>query len=240
MLEVLGAKSPPGGLPGQTPPAPAAARDSVSPPLARSSLRQKREKTESQAPFQAVARARCPQWELVPLNPNDPPGQLLGQERVPWVDWQGCMEALGSGVRQFNPRRHVRRTGPGSHCGGQGVPRCPGESAGCLPGRGDLLSRQAQSAGACGTVSQSLRPSLSQRPPKGPALPMDCASPDPGLPLPAHPVTHRDTEMTAATWLFLQPPLCTQRPASTSRTGRPGLGPPLACPAPPRAPAQGF
>lgn len=155
MLEVLGAKSPPGGLPGQTPPAPAAARDSVSPPLARSSLRQKREKTESQAPFQAVARARCPQWELVPLNPNDPPGQLLGQERVPWVDWQGCMEALGSGVRQFNPRTHVRHTGPGSHCGGQGVPRCPGESAGCLPGGGDLLSRQAQSARACAPASPS-------------------------------------------------------------------------------------
>ena len=159
MLEVLGAKSPPRRLPGQAP------RDSVSPPMALSSLRRKREKTESQAPFRAVAGARCPRWELVPLNLNDPPGQLLGQERVPGVDWQGCVEAAPhQGDRQFDPRRHVRHTGPGSHFGGRGGSRCPGESAGVPPGRRRPFRPS-------GTVSQSPRPSLSQRPPKGPHLP---------------------------------------------------------------------
>ena len=183
MLEVLGAKSPPGRLPGQAP------RDSVSPPMALSSLRRKREKTESQAPFQAVAGARCPRWELVPLNLNDPPGQLLGQERVPGVDWQGCVEAAPhQGDRQFDPCRHVRHTGPGSHCGGRGGSRCPGESAGVPPGR-------RRPFWLSGTVSQSPRRALSQWPlpvaPEGPSPPMrDCASPD----LPPAPRTPSHTQ----------------------------------------------
>lgn len=103
MSEVLGAKSPPGGLPGQAP-EPQSPDPWLGPPCD-----DKREKTESQAPFQALPGARCPRWELVPPNPNDPatptPGQLLGQERAPgWTGRGGGGHSPSGGQAARSPQ----------------------------------------------------------------------------------------------------------------------------------------
>ena len=130
MLEVLGAKSAPRGLPGQAP-VPQSPHPWLGPPCDN-----KREKTESQAPFQALPGARCPRWELVPLNPNDPPRAAAGAGESAPGGLAGAVEAAPhQGDKQFAPRRPVRHTGPGSHCRGRGGSRCPGESAGVPPGR---------------------------------------------------------------------------------------------------------
>lgn len=95
--------------------------------------------------------------------PTTPQGSCWGRrERPGWTGRDGGGRSH-QGDKQFAPRRPVRHTGPGSHCGGRGGSRCPGESAGVPPGR-RRPRRQAQSA-------ESLRPSLSCRPLKGPCPP---------------------------------------------------------------------
>ena len=100
MLEVLGAKSAPRGLPGQAP-VPQSPHPWLGPPCDN-----KREKTESQAPFQALPGARCPRWELVPLNPNDPTqGSCWGRrERPRWTGRGGGGRSASGGQAVRSPQ----------------------------------------------------------------------------------------------------------------------------------------